>query len=61
MTIPLSTFEREMQDAEFCQQFDNAYKEFLLSEIVLASIECDNKTVRALAKEVNLSPTVVHK
>ena len=32
---------------------------FLLSEIINALMENDNKSVRALAKEVGFSPTVI--
>ena len=57
----LSTFEREMKDSAFRKSFDRAYKEFLLSEIISALMENDGKSVRKLAKEVGLSPTVIQK
>jgi len=57
----LSTFEREMQKASFRKKFEKEYKDFLLSEIICALMENDNKTVRKLAKEVGLSPTVIQK
>jgi len=56
-----STFEREMQKASFRKKFDKEYKEFLLSELITALMENDNKSVRKLAKEVGLSPTVIQK
>jgi len=57
----LSTFEKEMKNASFRKKFEKAYKEFLLSEIISALMENDRKSVRKLAKEVGLSPTVIQK
>lgn len=45
----LSTFEREMQDPAFRENFNQAYKEFLLSEIIRSLMESGNKSVRKLA------------
>ena len=56
-----STFEKEMKKNLFCKKFEKEYKEFLLSELIVALMENDNKTVRKLAKEVDLSPTVIQK
>lgn len=55
----LSTFEREMQDDNFRKQFEKEYEEFLLSEIIRSLMENDDKSVRKLAEEVHLSPTVI--
>ena len=41
---PLSTFERELQDPEFKKQFEEEYKDFLLSEIIRELIETSKKT-----------------
>lgn len=57
----LSTFDREMKNAHFRKKFEKEYKEFLLSEIISALMENDRKSVRILAKEVGLSPTVIQK
>ena len=57
----ISTFDREMQDKSFRKQFEEEYKEFLLSEIITSLMENDRKSVRKLAKEVGLSPTVIQK
>ena len=57
----LSTFDREMKNAVFRKKFEKEYKEFLLSEIISALMENDNKSVRKLADEVGLSPTVIQK
>ena len=57
----LTTFEQEMQNSEFRQEFEKEYKEFLLSEIVCALMDNDSKTVRGLAKEVGISPTIIQR
>ncbi len=58
---PLSTYDRLMQDKGFKKEFDAGYREFLLSELICALMEEDNQSVRELAKEVGLSPTVIQK
>lgn len=55
----LSSFEREMQDPSFKEQFEEEYTEFLLSETVRELMESGHKSVRKLAKESGLSPTVI--
>lgn len=57
----LSTYEREMKNARFKKGFDKSYKEFLLSELLIAIMEEDEISVRELAKEVGLSPTIIQK
>lgn len=57
----LSTYEREMKNARFKKAFDKSYKEFLLSELLIAIMEEDEISVRDLAKEVGLSPTIIQK
>lgn len=57
----LSTFEREMQDVQFKETFEKEYSKFLLSEFLISLMEEDHKSVRELAKEVGLSPTVIQK
>jgi hypothetical protein len=57
----VSTFDREMENVTFRKKFDKEYREFLLSEIIAALMENDNQSVRRLAKEVDLSPTVIQK
>ena len=56
---PLSTFEREMQDLEFKQQFEEEYQDFLLSEIIRELMETSKKRVRKLASESGLSSTAI--
>ena len=57
----ISTFEREMKNSKFKKGFDRGYKAFLLSELITAIMERDEKSVRALAKEVGLSATAIQK
>jgi DNA-binding Xre family transcriptional regulator len=64
MTKPkkaISTFEREMKNTKFKKAFDKSYKEFLLSELFVAIMDEDEISVRKLAKEVGLSPTIIQK
>jgi len=57
----LSTYEREMKNKRFKKAFDKSYKEFLLSELLIAMMEEDEISVRDMAKEVGLSPTIIQK
>lgn len=57
----LSTFEQEMKNPKFKKSFEETYKEFLFSELLIAIMEEDEKSVRELAKEVGLSPSVIQK
>jgi len=55
----LSTFEREMKDSAFHDEFEKEYNEFLLSETILCMMEEAHKSVRKLAEESGLSPTII--
>ena len=57
----ISTFDREMKNAKFKKAFEKGYKELLLSELLIAMMENDEKSVRLLAKEVGISPTIIQK
>jgi hypothetical protein len=57
----LSTFEREMQNDTFRESFEKGYREFALSEILMSLMKESHKTVRGLAHEVGLSPTVIQR
>lgn len=57
----LSTFEREMKSKSFKREFDKTYGHFLLSELIMSLMEKDHKSVRQLASEVGLSPTLIQK
>ena len=54
-----STFEKEMRDKEFKKLFQEEYSEFILSELILALMEEDDISVRKLAREINVSPSVI--
>src|SRR5438477_11771715 len=57
----ISTFEREMKNSKFKKAFEKSYKELLLSELLISIMENDEISVRALAKEVEISPTIIQK
>ncbi|MBK8502708.1 MAG: helix-turn-helix domain-containing protein [Saprospiraceae bacterium] len=57
----LSTFEREMQNPELKEQFENEYREFVLSELLIALMEKDNVSVRKLAQAAGLSPSLIQR
>ena len=55
----LSTYEREMKNPRFKKMYEKEYKDFLLSELMIAIMENDEKSVRELAKEAKVSPTII--
>ncbi len=55
----LSTFDQMMENSDFKAKFDQGYQEFLLSELLISLMENDQKSVRQLAKEANISPSVI--
>lgn len=59
MNKPLSTFERKMKNAKFKKAFEKSYKDLLFSELMIAVMENDEKSIRKLAKEAHLSPSVI--
>src|SRR5437868_1191288 len=56
---PNSTIERWLNRPGFREEFKKEYKEFLLSELVLALMADDKKSVRELARELGVSKTVI--
>lgn len=59
---PISTFDREMQNPEFREKFDKEYKEFALSELLLALMAEDSEiSIRKLAKAAGISPSVIQR
>ncbi|MDX2163923.1 MAG: hypothetical protein SFW07_00725 [Gammaproteobacteria bacterium] len=54
-----STYDREMRDPKFRKMFNKAYKELILSELMHAIMQGDEKSVRELAKEAKVSPTII--
>lgn len=59
MNKPLSTYERKMQNHQFKEAYKKEYKELLFSELLISIMESDDKSVRRLAKEADLSPSVI--
>lgn len=55
-----TTFDKWMSDPGIKEHFDRDYKNLVLSELILALMENDGKSVRELAKEVGLSPTYIY-
>jgi len=56
---PLSTVERWRSDPAFRRKADKEYQELLISELLLALMDEDEKSVRQLAKEAGISPTAI--
>ena len=54
-----TTFDRVMKDAKRQRKFDSKYRSFLLAEVIHGLMEQDGKSVRELAREVGISPTVI--
>jgi len=59
MNKPLSTYERKMKNKKFRKAYKQSYKELLFSELLISIMEDDAKSVRELAKEAHLSPSVI--
>lgn len=59
MTKPLSTFERKMKNAKFKKAFEEGYRELLFSELMISIMEDDDVSIRELAKEAEISPSVI--
>ena len=55
----VSTFDRTMKDPKRRRKFESKYRSFLLSEIIHDLMEQEGKSVRELASEVGISPTVI--
>jgi len=55
----LSTFDRLMQNPARKEQFDEKYRGFVLVEVLIPLLEKSNFSVRELAKNAHLSPTVI--
>ncbi len=54
-----STFEKEMENPKFRKLFEKEYSELVLSELILAMMEEDNVSVRKLAKQIGVAPSVI--
>jgi DNA-binding Xre family transcriptional regulator len=55
-----STYERLIhEDPEFEKDLDKRYREFILSELLLSAMEEDHISIRKLAKEAGVSPSLI--
>lgn len=55
-----STYERLIhEDAEFENDLKKKYREFILSELLLAIMEEDHLSIRKLAQEAGVSPSLI--
>lgn len=55
-----STYERLIhEDPKFASDLKKRYQEFVLSELVLALMEEDHTSIRKLAKEAGVSPSLI--
>lgn len=61
MSKALSTYEKAMLDPEFKKEYKKRYKQFVLSELVVALMASNHKSVRSLAKECGISPGAINK
>lgn len=56
----VSTYERLIQeDPAFEKDVEKEYREFILSELLLAVMEEDQVSIRKLAKEAGVSPSLI--
>ena len=55
----LSTFDKMMQDPKRKKVFEEGYREFLLSELLIDLMDDEHVSVRELAKEAGLSTAIV--
>lgn len=55
----MSTYDELMQDEDFKKGFEESYKEFAISELLLALMEGDHTSVRKLAKEAGISTSII--
>ena len=53
-----STYEKEMENPKFRKLFEKEYSELVLSELILAMMAEDNVSVRKLAKQIGVAPSV---
>ncbi len=56
---PKSTFDRFMQDPKWKAGFEKGYEKFLVSEFLIEAMEENKISVRKLAKEAGVSPTII--
>ncbi len=56
---PQTTFEKLMQDPKWKDGFEKGYEKFLISEFLIEAMEEEKISVRKLAKEAGVSPTLI--
>ncbi len=56
---PLSTYDELMQDPEFKKKHEESYRELVLSELLLAIMAEDHISIRSLAKQAGISPSII--
>lgn len=61
MSRPLTTFDIEMQKPSFRRKHEKIYRKFILSELVIALMTNNHKSVRTLAKECGVSAAVINR
>jgi DNA-binding Xre family transcriptional regulator len=54
-----STYEREMERPKFKRRLLKGYRDLALSELIVAMMAEEGVSVRRLAKEIGLAPSVV--
>ncbi len=54
-----STFDRDLRDPNANKLFQKEYSKLVLSELILALMAENNRSVRKLAAEIGLSPSVL--
>lgn len=55
-----SSYDEFMKDPKWRERFEKQYAQFLLSEIILGLMAQEKMSVRALARMVGVSPTVIN-
>lgn len=56
---PKTLYDELMQDAEFKEMFNKSYRELVLSELLLAIMTEDKVSIRSLARQAGISPTII--
>lgn len=56
---PRTMYDELMEDVEFKEMFDKSYRELVLSELLLAIMSEDKVSIRSLAKQAGISPTII--
>lgn len=54
-----STFDELMQDKQWKADFEKGYEKFLISEFMIEAMDENHISVRKLAEEAGVSPTII--